>query len=261
MLKTRVLSALALAPPFLLAAYAGSPWFGFLGALGGALMGWEWARLCHGRFGPSGWVMAVALALVGLLASEAPGAAIGLLAVAAAVIAWLDRTAGTVRAWTLTGLVYLGVTLLSLVWLRAARRLGNPVLAVWPWFGPPTSGAYAAGRTLGGPLLAPAISPRKTWSGLLGGVASAFLAGGVLLFVTGIDAPLWVLVLGPGLAVISQAGDLFESFVKRRFNVKDSSQIIPGHGGVLDRMDGLLAAAPLVALIVALLEGGVTLWQ
>ena len=108
-------------------------------------------------------------------------------------------------------------------------------------------GAYAAGRTIGGPKLAPAISPNKTWSGLAGGVALAAAVGAIAAWIQGaVDVVLLAAVSGV-LAVVAQGGDLLESRLKRRVGAKDSSNLIPGHGGFLDRFDGILAAALVVS--------------
>jgi phosphatidate cytidylyltransferase len=116
-------------------------------------------------------------------------------------------------------------------------------------------GGYFAGRSIGGPKLWPRISPNKTWAGAIGGfAASIVVAAGFVAFRLGETVPL--LVLASVLSIASQLGDLFESAVKRRFGVKDSSRIIPGHGGVLDRLDGFVAAVVLAA-IFGLLRGGV----
>ncbi len=116
-------------------------------------------------------------------------------------------------------------------------------------------GGYFAGRGLGGPKLWPRVSPKKTWAGAIGGFAASLaVSGGFAAFGLGKPGPL--LLLGAALSVVSQAGDLFESAVKRRFGVKDSSHIIPGHGGLLDRLDGYVAAV-IMAAIFGLLRGGV----
>jgi len=112
-------------------------------------------------------------------------------------------------------------------------------------------GAFVVGRGLGGPRLAPSISPAKTWAGFWGGITAAGLVGGLVALVAGAQAPLAAVVLGAVLAVVGQGGDLFESAIKRRYKVKDSGQLIPGHGGLLDRIDGLVAAAPVLALFQA----------
>jgi phosphatidate cytidylyltransferase len=140
---------------------------------------------------------------------------------------------------------------MAIVWLRAQPDGGRSMVfwllaVVWAT----DSGAYAVGRWLGGPRLAPRISPNKTWAGLLGGMASAALVGGLMAGVLGAAGLAVAALVGGGLAVVAQAGDLGESLVKRRFGVKDTGALIPGHGGLLDRVDGLLAATPVVALLV-----------
>ncbi|MFC6490689.1 phosphatidate cytidylyltransferase, partial [Nitratireductor sp. GCM10026969] len=115
---------------------------------------------------------------------------------------------------------------------------------------------FFVGRALGGPRLAPAISPGKTWSGAIGGALGGLAAGlAVAGFDSGEPALLWGGLVALALSVVSQAGDLFESALKRRHGVKDSGRLIPGHGGVMDRVDGLVAAALLFYLLGALLSG------
>ncbi|RYY38980.1 MAG: phosphatidate cytidylyltransferase, partial [Sphingomonadales bacterium] len=112
-------------------------------------------------------------------------------------------------------------------------------------------GAYFAGRTIGGPKLMPSVSPNKTWAGLVGGVSAAAVFGLVL---TMWGLPMLLALATPVLAVLAQAGDLYESHLKRRAGVKDSGSVLPGHGGVLDRLDGLVPVAPVAALLV-LIQG------
>jgi phosphatidate cytidylyltransferase len=107
-------------------------------------------------------------------------------------------------------------------------------------------GAYIAGKAIGGPKLAPRVSPGKTWAGLAGGMMSAAL----LLWMMSAERPIRLVLIGYGIAILAQAGDLFESWLKRRAGVKDSSNLIPGHGGVLDRMDGYLTAVPVIWLLL-----------
>jgi phosphatidate cytidylyltransferase len=111
-------------------------------------------------------------------------------------------------------------------------------------------GAYFAGRSIGGPKLAPAVSPNKTWAGLIGGVVSALVLGLLLWEFAGL--PLQLACASPILAVIAQIGDLYESWLKRQAGVKDSGTILPGHGGVLDRLDGLVPVAPAAAALILL---------
>jgi phosphatidate cytidylyltransferase len=128
-------------------------------------------------------------------------------------------------------------------------------------------GAYAAGRAIGGAKLAPAISPNKTWAGALGGLISAVAAGLAAAYVmdgrvtAGLEGEVWTALVAAVLGLFTQAGDLFESWMKRRFHVKDTSSLIPGHGGLLDRVDGVLAAAPAAAVLALLLGPGVPLWR
>ena len=153
------------------------------------------------------------------------------------------------------GLLYIALAWFSLLHLRAAPSGLPNVLFVMAivWAG--DIGAYLAGRALGGPRLAPAISPGKTWSGALGGTLCAILAG---LAVARTNLP-HAAAIALALSLVAQLGDLLESGAKRRFGAKDSGKIIPGHGGLLDRLDGVLAAAP-AALAVSLLQGPGPLW-
>ena len=142
------------------------------------------------------------------------------------------------------GLVYIVPALVALLWLRGLPDGLRWVafLAAIVWSG--DIGAYLVGRLIGGPRLAPRISPGKTWSGAAGGTACAVLAG-----VAVISGHLVAALPALALSLAAQAGDLLESALKRRFGVKDSGRIIPGHGGLLDRLDGVLTAAPLAALL------------
>ncbi len=161
------------------------------------------------------------------------------------------------------GFPYLGFAAVALPWLRADPAVGLAntlfVLAIiWS----SDIGAYMIGRMVGGPKLAPAISPGKTWSGAAGGLFSAVLAGFAVAacFSSGFSASR-VAIVAIGLGLVSQAGDLLESALKRRFGVKDSGRIIPGHGGMLDRLDALLAVAPVAALLAFSVGRGVVLWR
>jgi phosphatidate cytidylyltransferase len=160
------------------------------------------------------------------------------------------------------GLAYIAVAGAALLWLRddpVAGRADVLFLLLVVWAG--DIGAYLIGRRIGGPRLAPRISPGKTWSGAVGGLLAAVAAGLLAAHVLS-DAATWrVLVVAAGLAIVAQAGDLLESFVKRRLEVKDSGHFIPGHGGLFDRLDGVLAVAPVAAALALTLGRGVVLWQ
>jgi CDP-diglyceride synthetase len=148
------------------------------------------------------------------------------------------------------GVLYCGLPVFALMILR--RQHEGIVFTLWAlslvWAC--DIGAYFTGRTLGGPKLAPVISPNKTWSGLIGGVTLASLVAALLHF--GYGLPLRLTLATPVLAVLAQGGDLYESWLKRRAGVKDSGNILPGHGGILDRLDGLVPVAPVAAFLVLL---------
>ena len=152
-----------------------------------------------------------------------------------------------------SGLLYLGVPAFALIWLRerpmGAETIGGMMLLVW------TSdiGAFAIGRLVGGPKLWPAVSPAKTWAGFVGGCSAPMALVGLAMATSpqyrfGAEC----IVVALAIALLAQGGDLFESALKRRAGVKDSGTLLPGHGGVLDRLDSLIPVAPAVAGAVAL---------
>lgn len=165
-------------------------------------------------------------------------------------LAWKLRADSFGRlGWAMAGLLYIGLATAILALLRELSEL-YLVLTIIGIVIATDTGAYFAGRAIGGPKIAPKISPSKTWAGLAGGMAaSAGLVSGVGTYVEAFA--LWQPLLGALLAVVAQAGDFFESWMKRRAGVKDSGTLIPGHGGLFDRADGLLAVLFAVALILA----------
>lgn len=257
MLKTRVLSAVILAPLILADIYVGGFWLDALMLVAAALMGWEWARLAGGGKLLPGGVLVI-LALVGVplsFALELSQHALLELLIGTGVVLVVNLIFHRPQAWWFAaGTFYIGIAVLAFLWLRAIPDQGRPLIfwilaVVWSV----DIGAYFAGRGIGGPKLAPAISPNKTWAGLIGGAVCAGIVSGIATH--WLAQPLGIMVLaGIAMAVISQGGDLLESWCKRRFGVKDSSHIIPGHGGILDRVDGLLAVLPVVFVVVWALE-------
>ncbi len=192
---------------------------------------------------------AVFLAAV-LTAAGLAWVGLALLAVATAIV-WLLSG----RVAVALGVPYVGLTCIALVWLRADAGAGfGRVLALLLVVWATDISAYLAGRLIGGKKLAPAISPGKTWSGAAGGLVGALAVGWIA-------APGgWGLLAAALLSVVSQAGDLMESWIKRHCGVKDSGRLIPGHGGLLDRLDGVLTAAPVAALLALVAGPGVGFW-
>jgi phosphatidate cytidylyltransferase len=255
-LLPRTLSALVLVPCGLLAAWAGGPWMAGVGGAAALAMSYEWARMSE----PEALTPAFLFALVG---------AMGAVMYASWAqldwgLAWLAGCAfvSAVRRRTLSGIVetaggalYVGAPAALFVWLRAQEPGGfQLVILLFASIWAADVAAYFAGRLIGGPKLMAWLSPQKTWAGLAAGIACGTLAalGAALVF----DAPalIWG-AAGAALALIGLSGDLFESFLKRRFGVKDASRIIPGHGGVLDRLDGLMAATFATAAALGLWPG------
>lgn len=252
----RILSAAVMAPVALAAAYVGGWPFAVFWTAAAVAVSWEWFTLVAGAghrlmFSASGGAIAVA-ALVARL--HHPVIAILLLVLGA--LATAIFSARSHRVWITAGTGYAGVMLLAPMLLRADDDYGFAAMVfifgvVWTT----DIFAYFAGRTFGGPKLCPAISPKKTWSGAIAGTAGAMIVGIVLarLFVLPHEIALAGIALF--LSILSQMGDLLESWVKRRFGAKDASHLIPGHGGVMDRLDGFWAAA-LAACLIGLLRGG-----
>ena len=222
--------------------------------IGSALMGWEWRNMISADGIGSGANIALGLHLAStlgaiILAHLGQGIwGLGLTLLGACVLYLMANSPG--RAYSFIGPFYTGLPGMALVWLRSDPVYGvAAVLFVLVLVWMADIGAYAVGRSVGGPKLLPRISPNKTWSGALGGLlGSALVAVGMARYLGGSDM---MLLIGVALilAVASQIGDLYESSIKRRFGIKDSSDLIPGHGGILDRVDGLIAAAVVAALI------------
>jgi phosphatidate cytidylyltransferase len=255
-LLTRVLAALVLVPVAVVIVYWGGwPWAVLVTAAAVGLY-LEWIIIVGARRQSIAIACGVAaLAVAGFaIATQRPVVALG--AVAAGLAAALAG-GGAQRLWAAAGFLYAALALLASVALRLDPQQGFAalifvLLVVWVT----DIGGYFAGRGLGGPKLWPRVSPRKTWAGAIGGLAGSLLVAAVAAAAR-LGPLATLLLLAALLSVVSQLGDLFESAVKRRFGVKDSSQIIPGHGGLLDRLDGFVAAICLAALI-GFLRGGLT---
>lgn len=169
---------------------------------------------------------------------------------------WMALTRGR-SLMRLLAIGYTLAALMALLWLRHQPALGRQtvlwiVLCIWAT----DIGAYVVGRSAGGAKLAPRISPGKTWSGLVGGMAWAAVASAAVGYAFGLGDTTALAAIGAGLAVVGQIGDLVESAAKRSAGVKDSGTLIPGHGGLLDRIDGLLAVLVAVAVVRLIVGGG-----
>lgn len=185
-----------------------------------------------------------------------------LIGVGAVILVWewfilCDKRMG----WLMFGIVYIALPSLALVIIRTQPELGMQSLIwlfslVWSM----DIGAYAFGKTIGGPKLAPSISPNKTWAGLIGGMICAGAVGAVCSLVYGLGDLVVLIIASALLGAFSQVGDLIESSIKRRFDKKDSGTIIPGHGGLFDRVDGLMAAALVPAFINLAGWGNILAW-
>lgn len=251
-LQQRVVSGVVLAAIVLALTYVGGLPFRLLCAAIAAAMFYEWsamsvdARNAGARVVAGAGLAAVLMALVGGLSAAAILAILG----AAVIIALLHGFFVRSGYWSAAGLAYAGLSGLSLAMLRGDGREGlTAILFLFAVVWATDILAYFVGRTVGGPKLAPAISPGKTWSGAIGGAVAGVTAGGALAHAAGLGAIGGLVLVALLLSVAGQIGDLFESWVKRRHHVKDSGSLIPGHGGVMDRVDGLVVAALALYLI------------
>jgi phosphatidate cytidylyltransferase len=257
-LSLRVASAAVLIPVILAANWLGSVWYAILVGLMAGFMSLEWVKLAHaGSRAQLAFHLAAALAAVALPWPAGPGAAL-----IAILLLWIGslvyRQFSDVAHgfWSIAGIPYIGLSALAVMVLRADAEFGRTAIywllfVVW---GADTL-AYFAGRIIGGPKLLPKISPKKTWAGLMGAITGGVLCSLLFASVMRLDGLAWFAGMGALLAIVEQAGDFFESALKRSVGVKDSSTLIPGHGGMLDRVDGLVAAGAAAALIGSLRAG------
>jgi phosphatidate cytidylyltransferase len=269
---------MVLLPVVLLCIWAGGIAFLVVVTLAALVLAYEWLGMCG--YSSSTYLLfwfpagLVAITLSAGLGFAGAGLVLIVAGTAAAAILAPPPIRGGVPSWRAklnlaAGIAYLGLAAVALPWLRDDPKAGlaNTLFVLGIVWGSDI-GAYVIGRTVGGPRLAPTISPGKTWSGALGGLAAATLAGlAVAAWFSWDTEPSRAIEAGHvtglaiGLGIISQAGDLLESALKRHFGVKDSGRIIPGHGGLLDRVDALLAAAPAAALLAFIVGRGVVLWR
>jgi phosphatidate cytidylyltransferase len=243
-------------------AYIGNWAFAAFWGAAAVLVYWEWTRLIAGSDPPAmliaGGVPIVAAAtLAGGSAIHRQGLLLGLLLLALGTLATALLARHKHPLWAAGGVLYGGGLAIAPIALRSDVERGFLALlflfaVVWTT----DIVAYFVGRALGGPKLAQAISPNKTWSGAIGGTAASVLVAVGLSFATNLTAPAIIAALAAALSVVGQIGDLFESALKRRFGAKDSGNLIPGHGGLMDRLDAFVAAAFLAA-VIGISRGGI----
>ncbi|MEO0392546.1 MAG: phosphatidate cytidylyltransferase [Pseudomonadota bacterium] len=256
-LLIRLVSALVLIPLVLVDVYLGGWWFTGLIALVVLLSMREWARMITGD--ASGWWFYSLIALVFLVAlgfGPNPNPVWSLLWVLKASVAGLVIAVMAKKPHLLAlGVPYVLLPALAMLWLRGhedgLRLIVFLFFVIWAT----DTGAYLVGRIMGGPKLAPLISPKKTWSGAVGGVVIAGMTGLVVALIYRTELPMVAFGIAMAISVIGQGGDLLESGIKRHYAVKDSGGSIPGHGGILDRIDGLITASIGLALFHAVLMG------
>lgn len=250
-LKTRALTALLAGIPAVLVFYWGSPWVELMATLLCGAMALEWSRLVSaGELSGSSVLMTVTSvsAIILLVLNNPTYAAVILLlgSLLTYISSRLDRQGRSL--WMALGCYYVALPCLSLIWLHSSL-LGGRMLLLWlvglVWL--TDIFAYVGGMLIGGKKLAPFISPNKTWAGSLTGLAAAMVWG--VGFQEWANLPshwLWMVILSGAFSVLAQIGDLLESAVKRHFGVKDSGNWLPGHGGLLDRIDGFTLTLPLL---------------
>jgi len=250
---TRPVFAVLLGTAVVAAIFTGRPWLEFVVALAVTLAAREWHRMVgEGRFAAEllAATAVIWLALAVYLISPVRYLPVTVLGAGTLLVFVLCVLRRSNPLWHSAGVLYLGLPALAILALRDFTPHGAWVLIglfliVWAT----DTGAFVVGNLVGGPKLAPVLSPNKTWAGAAGGIAAAAAVQAVFIAVLGGNAAEAALYAA-GLAVVAHLGDLFESRVKRRFHLKDSGSIIPGHGGVLDRIDSTLATLVALAVIV-----------
>ena len=259
-LALRVVSSIVLAPLAVGIAWLGGWAFFAFWMLAAWGILYEWRKIIGDRAATHVGLGECALIAAGIAAMVGFGGVAALIALYGAIVEWLAaRSASSTRSarsWVAAGIIYAAALPVACILLRADAQYGfTAIVFLFAVTWATDILAYFVGRLAGGPKLSRRISPNKTWSGAIGGVCGAVAAGLAVTHAAGIANSFAVGSLGLLLSVASQAGGLFESALKRRFGVKDASHLIPGHGGIMDRLDGFLAAAVLAA-VIGIARGG-----
>ena len=245
----RVVSGVLIAALAAVCLFSGTTPFAVLVVAVAMLLSWEWARLVHGSEAGLVVVVHVAAAAAAAILAGAGYVGLGLLTLPIGAILATLLSLGRNSVLAGLGILYAGLPAIALIWLRSDAHLGIPAVAflILVVVASDTAG-FLAGRLMGGPKLWPRVSPNKTWSGALGSLLASAVVGILFWFAVPNSSLPWLTLAGAALSVVAQAGDLAESAIKRRFGAKDTSALIPGHGGVMDRVDGLVAAATAAGL-------------
>ncbi|MDD7908580.1 MULTISPECIES: phosphatidate cytidylyltransferase [Pseudovibrio] len=256
-LLVRLLSALALGPFALFVCWYGGIYFSIFMLVATVLVFWEWNLIVNGgnRSLPFFFGVTALLLIAGLAEFHSVGAAL-LIGCASVPALWAFEAKGN-GGWLAKGFAYSAASLISLIAIRHGSVGFELVLYLYFVVWGTDIAAYFCGRAIGGPKLWKRVSPNKTWSGAIGGFLFAALMGAAIAYFTGFMSVIAAVLLAAVLSIASQLGDLYESALKRRFGVKDSSQLIPGHGGLMDRVDGLVFAAIAAYVFGVLLSGQV----
>lgn len=256
-LALRLASAAVLIPFALFVVWAGGWWLVAGCTLFALAMGYEWARMT--AFEPAGLLILAASLACPLAYLFGGGIGAGALAVGALICAALARGSLDRRLSAALGVVYTGVIPLALFSLREGPWDGQSAALIFMaivWAS--DAAAYFTGRGIGGPLLSPKDSPNKTWSGAIGAVIATSLAGAIAAYLLSAPVELWI-VAGAVISVVAQVGDMQESQIKRFYGVKDVSGLVPGHGGVMDRVDGLGAVCVVSVMLFVTVPSAVDL--
>jgi phosphatidate cytidylyltransferase len=249
-LLPRIVSSLLLASVALLFDFAGRVPFAVLVLAAALVMCWEWGKVVRGEGLDTTFLIQGASVLGAGILAVAGLAALGLSVLIIGAILILVTRFGEHARLSSLGVAYVGVPTVALLWVRSDEPYGaHAVLLIFILVWSVDIFAYIGGHLIGGAKLWPRISPNKTWSGLLSGVAASTVAGALFALLVEGASPLALALSGLVLALVAQAGDLAESALKRGFGVKDTSSLIPGHGGFMDRLDGVVAVAVAAALI------------
>lgn len=254
-LKLRIFSGAVLAGIAFLLAYAGPLPFAFLILVCALVISWEWGRLVRGAtFDLGFYVHAIAVTMAIVLAA-AGYAALAFAVLVIAAIMLVPLYIGRGARLSALGVFYVGLPAVALLWLRSDEPYGfTVVLFIFAVVWSSDTAAYAAGRTIGGPKLWPRVSPNKTWAGLSGALCAGGIAAAGFAVLEPEAGAVRLILIGVALALVAQAGDLAESALKRLFGLKDASELIPGHGGFMDRMDSIVATAVAAALLALAID-------